>query len=312
MTSPLTIGIDFGGTSIKLATVSGADLVGEIRRIPTQEFVSQEELLAEIVSVVAELRAETAGITGVGMGVPGAVDFASGKTYHLTNVAGWSGLPLRQILTDRIGLPTILENDANCMTFAEWRYGAAAGSQQAVCVTLGTGVGGGLILNGSLYRGSTFAAGEIGQMSIDHRGVPGPYGNSGALERYIGNRQISELATSLYAKRGKAEPADTSPEGLTVLAQDGDPVAREIWNEVADYLGACLINIVYLLNPETIVIGGGVAQAGDLLFAPLRRKLTSGLTGECIDHLQILPACFGNTAGIIGSAALAAELGSGV
>jgi glucokinase len=312
MTAPLTIGIDFGGTSIKLATVCGSELVGEIRRIPTQEFSCQEELLSEIVSVVGELRAESPGVTGVGMGVPGAVDFASGKTYHLTNVAGWSGLPLRQILTDRIGLPTVLENDANCMTFAEWRYGAAAGSQQAVCVTLGTGVGGGLILNGSLYRGSTFAAGEIGQMSIDHRGVPGPYGNSGALERYIGNRQISELAASLYAKHGEASPADPSPEGLTLLAQDGDPVALEVWGEVAGCLGACLINIVYLLNPETIVIGGGVAQAGDLLFAPLRRKLASGLTGECIDHLQILPARYGNTAGIIGSAALAAESGSAV
>ena len=302
------IGIDFGGTSIKLAVVEGADLKSEIVRITTQEHRGPDSLIGAIADTVAEVRKEFPAISAIGVGVPGAVDFAKGITYNLTNVEGWTSVPLKDIMVEKTGLPTVIENDANCMAFAEWKYGAGQGFTNVICLTLGTGVGGGLILNESLYRGSHFAAGEIGQMSVAYNGVPGPYGNSGALERYIGNRQISELAEKSYQKANQTRPDDITPENLALLAGNGDPVALEIWDDVATYLGSCLMSCIFLLNPDAIVIGGGVAHAGDVLFDPLTAKLRKSLTTECFDTLEIKHAKFGNTAGIIGSSAMAGEL----
>lgn len=308
MTDPHTIGIDFGGTSVKIAAVQGSELLTDVSRIPTQEFEGPDPLIAAIVDEVSRLRCADPSIAAVGIGVPGAVDFSRGVTYNLTNVSGWDSLPLRDRIAELTGLPTVLDNDANCMAYAEFRFGAGQGYRNIVCVTLGTGVGGGLILGGDVYRGSTYAAGEIGQMSIDLDGVEGPYGNSGALERYIGNRQITEMAASMYRERKGSAPDDTSPEALATLARGGDEVALEVWGRVARYLGAALMNTVYLLNPDAIVIGGGVAHAGDLLFDPLKDRLRETLTGECFAHLAIVPARFGNTAGILGSSALAAAV----
>ncbi len=302
------IGIDFGGTSVKLAVVEGESLLSEVHRLPTQEFDNPDQLIDRIVAEITEIRSQHPAVAAIGIGVPGAVNFFSGMTYNLTNVRGWSEVPLRDIVSAKTGLPTVIENDANCMAFAEWKYGAAKGYRHAVCVTLGTGVGGGLILNGDLFRGANCAAGEIGQMSIDLNGVPGPYGNTGALERYIGNRQISGMAAAIYTAKGIPFPADFSPEALAELAGKGDSAAIEVWNEVARCLGFCLMNVVYLLNPEIIVVGGGVSEAGALLFEPLRETMRHSLTAECFNHLIISPARYGNTAGILGSSAMAADL----
>lgn len=308
MSEPKAIGIDFGGTSVKLAIVSGAEIVSDIHRIPTQDFDNPDDLIARINQEINVMCEETPGAAAVGIGVPGAVDYGAGVTYNLTNVKGWSEVPLRDIMQEQTGLPTVLDNDANCMAFAEWKYGAASGFRHAVCVTLGTGVGGGLILNGELFRGGAYAAGEIGQMSVDLNGVEGPYGNSGALERYIGNRQIEEMAAEMYRKNGIQVPLDCSPEGLATLAASGDLVANSVWQCVANYLGACLMSVVYLLNPEVIVVGGGVSHSGNLLFDPLKKKLQDTLTLECFENLTVVPARYGNTAGILGSSAMALEL----
>ncbi len=308
MSNTQVIGIDFGGTSVKVAVVEGENLVTEIFRIDTQQHTGPDSLIEVIADKVEALRKDFPAVAAVGIGVPGAIDFAKGITYNLTNVKGWSNVPLRDIMAEKTGLPALMENDANCMAYAEYKYGAGQGYENVVCVTLGTGVGGGLILNGQLYRGAQYAAGEIGQMSIDHDGVDGPYGNNGALERYIGNRQISQLAAHYYQEAGAEVPGDISPENLAQLAGKGDPVAIKLWQNVAIYLGSCLMSTIYLLNPHAIVIGGGVAHAGDVLFAPLKDYLNRTLTGECFNELQILHARFGNTAGILGSSALAAEL----
>lgn len=307
MTTPPVIGIDFGGTSVKLAVVSGEDFLTGIERIPTQDFDNPDALIQAIVEAIGAIRREHPEIAAIGIGVPGAVNFHTGMTYNLTNVKGWTAVPLRDIISEKTGLPTVIENDANCMAYAEWKFGAARGCEHAVCLTLGTGVGGGLILNGGLFRGAECAAGEIGQMGIDRMGVPGPYGNTGALERYIGNRQIVEMAEALYAERGAEPPSPLTPESLAAAANSGDPVALELWKQVAECLGYCLMNVIYLLNPEAIVIGGGVSEAGDLLFAPLRDFLRSTLTSECFDHLRLVHARYGNTAGILGSSAMASE-----
>ncbi len=307
--SPITIGIDFGGTSVKLGVVRGADVISEIERIPTQRYDGPDQLMEAIVASVATLRESHPAISAIGIGVPGAVDFERGMTYNLTNVPGWSNVPLRDSIADRCGLPTVLENDANCAAYAEFKRGAGQGFRNVVVVTLGTGVGGGLILNGELYRGSQYAAGEIGQMSIDYDGVDGPYGNWGALERYIGNQQITEIGVKRFLEAGREVTAENcSPESLAQAAYAGDEIAHQVWHVVAKYLGTALTSVVYLLNPDAIVIGGGVAHAGNVLFDPLKEHVRSMLSVEFFDALHIIHARFGNTAGIIGSAALAAEL----
>ncbi len=312
MTNSPVIGIDFGGTSIKMAVVDGESLISDIERIPTQDFDEPNSLMNEIAARVSTLRQQHSKIAAIGIGVPGAVNSSTGITYNLTNVKGWTEVPLRDLMTQKTGLPTLIENDANCMAYAEWKYGAAKGFRHAVCVTLGTGVGGGLILDGKLFHGAVYAAGEIGQMSIDYHGVPGPYGNTGCVERYVGIRQIVEMAHSLYAERGITAPENLSPKLLSEAAHAGDEIALELWHRVAECLGFCLMSVTFLLNPEVIVIGGGVADVGDPLFIPLRETLRQTLSDECFRSLRLERAHFGNTAGILGSSALAgAMLGPG-
>lgn len=308
MSSPTTIGIDFGGTSVKIGVCKNGELVCIDEPIPTASFAGPQALISEMAARVAQLRTKHPEIAAIGVGVPGLVDFERGFVHELTNVPGWKHVPLKTILGDKAGLPVVVENDANAMCYAEFRHGAARGLRNVVALTMGTGIGGGLVLDGRLFRGSRCVAGEIGQMSIDYDGVAGHYGNLGALEKYTGNQQIAEHAVRRYAEAGHhRELADCSPKKIAQAADKGDDIARQIWAEVADWLGTALASIAWLLNPDAFVIGGGVAQAGDLIFAPLKRKVQSMLSTIVWERLQIVPAQFSNEAGIIGNAALAAD-----
>lgn len=303
-----SIGIDFGGTSVKLGVCRGGELLCTDDPIPTANFAGPQALIGEMAARVARLRKEHPGIAAIGVGVPGLVDFENGYVHELTNVPGWKHVPLKAILGEKTGLPVVVENDANAMCYAEYRYGAARGLRNVVALTMGTGIGGGLVLDGQMYRGSCFAAGEIGQMSIDYDGVAGHYGNLGALEKYTGNHQIAEHAVRRYAEAGiTRDIGDCTPKKIAAAAAAGDSIARQIWDEVAEWLGTALSAIAWLLNPDAFVIGGGVAQAGDLIFNPLKRKVQSMLSTVVWEKLQILPAKFSNEAGIIGNAALAAD-----
>ena len=193
----------------------------------------------------------------------------------------------------------------NAMTYGEWKYGAARGARHCLCLTLGTGVGGGLILDRRLYRGAQLAAGEIGHASIDYRGKPGPYGNFGGLEEYVGNQQIAERAVELYRAAGIVRTKEEcAPKELEIAARGGDGIAQGLWEAVGDEVGAALASAVWVLNPDTIVIGGGVAKAGDLLFDPIRRSVESRTLKLFHENLRIVPAALGNDAGAIGNAAL--------
>jgi glucokinase len=300
------IGIDFGGTTIKSGLVCGGEIVRRGEVIDTQQCSGPDALLDALVAVVRGLRGDEAA--AVGIGLPGLVDSVNGYVHELTNVPGWCDVPLRMKLRERSGLPVAIENDANAMAWGEWRYGAARNGRHVVCVTLGTGVGGALILDGRLYRGAQLGAGEIGHMSIDLHGRPGPYGNDGGLEEYVGNQQIAERAQALY-RDGKIEKTldECTPFRLSEAARAGDAIARRVWEEVGLEIGAALASVVWILNPDTIVIGGGVAKAGDLVFAPVRRAIEARTSRVFHEHLRLVPAELGNDAGIIGSAALALE-----
>ena len=304
----LTIGIDFGGTSVKTGVVRGSEIIDSAPPIATQEFDGPDSLIATMVRTVEDLRLKHPGICAVGVGMPGFVHFEKGVVFNLTNVRGWQDIPLKDLLQEKLKLPVVADNDANCMAFAEWKLGAGRGFQHLVCASLGTGVGGGIIVNGQMVRGANYGAGEIGQTSIDFQGRRGHYGNLGALEDYIGNREIANDALAAYQAAGISKDLeDCSPAALAEAARHGDAIAINCWDTIARMLATSMMNACWLLNPEALIIGGGVARAGDILFTPFREHLTKQLSGPFKDSLAILPAKFGHEAGTIGAAALALE-----
>ena len=302
------IGIDFGGTSIKSAVIRSGSVVQRGAPINPQAGPGAESLVDALVSLIEKMRTDHPDIAGVGVGLPGFVDSERGVVHHLTNVDGWTDVPLRQILRERTGLPVTIENDANAMVYGEFKQGAASGGRHVVGITLGTGVGGALVLDGHLYRGAQLGAGEVGHMSIDLHGRAGPYGNSGGLEEYVGNVQIAERAVERYHAAGQARsPADCTPLDLAAAARRGDPIAATLWDDLGIELGAALASVVWIINPDTIVIGGGVANAGDLIFDPIRREIRQRTLALFHERLRVVPAALGNDAGIIGNAILALE-----
>lgn len=303
-----SIGIDFGGTTIKSGLVVGGEIIHRAEPINTETLGSPEHIVDALVALVRQYGEHRTAPVAVGIGLPGLINHTTGIVHELTNVPGWDEVPLRQILRERTGLSVTIENDAKAMTYGEWKYGAARNARNVVCITLGTGVGGALILDGRLYLGSNFAAGEIGHMSIDYRGIPGPYGNFGGFEEYVGNAQIAARALKLYAQAGVGKTIEEcTPLALDRAARAGDAIAKSLWQTLGIEIGAALASVVWILNPDTIVIGGGVANAGDLLFDPIRREIAARTIKIFNGHLRILPATLGNEAGMIGNAALALD-----
>ena len=306
--TPLAIGIDFGGTSVKTGVVYGSNIIDHAPPIATPDFEGPNELIAAIARTVEDLRHHHPGIAAIGVGMPGFVNFEKGIVYELTNVRGWLDIPLKGLLQGKTGLPVVVENDANCMAFAEWKRGAGRGFNHMICMTLGTGVGGAVIANGQMIRGARHGAGEVGQTSIDYQGRRGHYGNMGALEDYVGNGEIAATAKEAYEAAGSPRDAEhCTPAALATAAHQGDPIALKIWDDVGRMIATAAMNCCWLLNPEAIVIGGGVAKAGELVFKPIQQHLLAQLSGPFKDHLQIIPARFGNEAGIVGAAVLALE-----
>jgi glucokinase len=302
------IGIDFGGTTIKSALVENGKIVHRGEIIDTLHSGNSTAIIDALLDRVADLRKVCPEAVAIGVGLPGITDSVNGIVHRLSNVPGWTDVPLRDLLARRTGLFAAIENDANCMAYAEWKFGAAREGKNVVCVTLGTGVGGGIILDGKLYRGSFLGAGEIGQMSIDFEGRVGNYGNRGALEKYVGNVQIAERGQQFYESAGKLLTVEQcTPEALAKAAHAGDAVAKQLWAHIGMEIGVALANVVWLLNPDTIVLGGGVAKAGDLLFEPIRKTIQEVTMPTFYEGLKIVPATLGNDAGAIGSASVALD-----
>ena len=302
----LSIGVDMGGTSIKFAVVRGTEIIDRAEPMPTADYPSPESVISELGRRLRALMERHGGaVKAVGMGLPGFVDHAAGTVDSLTNVPGWYDVPIRRILEEQTGLPAAVDNDANCMAYAEWKLGAGRGMQHLVCLTLGTGVGSGVVANGQLLRGHLGAAGELGQVGIDYQGRIGHYGNRGSIEDYIGNRELATAAQLAYAAAGQEKPLEElTPIHLENAAKAGCPIATALWDDIARKLAACMLACHYILNPQAFIIGGGIAKAGELLFAPVRRYLQAQIYAPHFAKLQILPAQFSSEAGIIGAARL--------
>jgi len=305
------IGVDFGGTSVKIALVDERGTIQKEKRIITEHVKDRDEWLTAICSAINELKGSVT-IYGVGVGVPGFVDYERGFIYDLANVPGWTGVPLADLLEKRLNVPVYIDNDVNAMAVGECTFGSGRTYQHAVFVTLGTGVGGALLINNQLYRGAHSMAGEIGHVSIDLHGRVSPQGKGG-LEQYVGNRRIVEKTVelleqgraSLIDELVKGDRSQISPKTVKDAADKGDPLAIEILTYVADCIAAAFASIAYVIQPQAFIIGGGVATEADLLFDLIRKQLKERLSPHFYQRIEIKAAELGNNAGMIGCATLA-------
>jgi glucokinase len=292
------IGVDLGGTKIASGVVdrNGAVQTRHERKTPVG---SQEELLAALDAVVEEQLADE--VAAIGFGIPSRIDQRSGRAISSTNIP-LEGLDLRDRMHDRFGLPVGIDNDANAATIAEWRFGAGRGVEHMVMLTLGTGVGGGLILGGRPYRGSIGAGAELGHMVIDYDGPPcqGTCNGHGHLEVLASGTAANTVAASLSGGGGSRE--------LVERAQRGDEEAVSALAEIGRRLGAALVTIVNVFDPELIVIGGGFAAgAGELVLAPARELALRESLAPLNELLRIVAAELGPEAGLVGAGLVAFE-----
>lgn len=308
-----SIAVDFGGTSIKIAVTQGTEILQKATPLPTAAYDSPQAIMEAMCATIKELLHTHPQAVAIGLGMPGWVDFYRGVLYQLTNVPVWNKQePVREILEQNLGLPVVLDNDANCMAYAEWKAGAGKGLESLVCLTLGTGIGGGIVIHNRMLRGRNVSCAELGQTSIHYAGRVGPFGNRGAVEEYIGNNEFAADAAAAYTAAGHPRQApECAPHLLAQAAKQGDPIALQQFHNYAEKLACLIMNLTYALVPEAVVIGGGVAQAGELLFEPLQQALKEQLFPVHYEAMRLLPAHFGADAGLIGAGLMAADYARG-
>ena len=313
------LGVDLGGTKISVGamTADGSQQLAE-RTEATLAAEGADAVVARIVamiestigSVMQETGASRKDILGVGIGAPGPLDRERGLVITTPNL-GWHNFPLRDRVTDATGLNATLDNDANCATLGEWWIGAARGARNVVGMTIGTGIGGGLILDGKLYHGSSDVAGEIGHTSIDSTGRRCKCGNYGCLEAYASGPATADRAREALAGGEDSllvSMVDGNLDKLTAVdvydaAKRGDDVAQEIVRETARFIGTGLANLLNIFNPDVVVLAGGVAQAGDELFAPVRAEVRRRAFKPAVDACRIVPGTLHGAAGVVGAVA---------
>ncbi|MBU3912315.1 MAG: ROK family protein [Candidatus Omnitrophica bacterium] len=301
MSKHVKIGIDLGGTRIKLGLVDakGKVLLRREKDTPSRQgrSVIIDTIVDNIEAAIRDSGLRKKDISGIGIGVPGPVDSRRGIIHYFPNIKGWNNVPLKAILERRLRMKVNLDNDVNAMALAEHTFGAGKGTENLVCLTLGTGVGGGIIINGRIYRGSTMLAGEIGHIPINEKGPRCNCRGIACLERYIGNRYILERARKSLGR-------NITLEHLSGLARKGNKKANAIWIDVGKKLAVALTGVVNLLNPDMIVIGGGVSKAGDLILGPLRKELRARPMKDQARRVRVVRAKLGGDAGIIGASLL--------
>ena len=309
------LGVDLGGTNIVTGAVchDGTEVLG-VRSEPTRPEEGADAVVERIIRLCRE-SVEAAGlgmdrIAGVGIGSPGPLDREQGLVLVTPNL-GWKNYPLRDKVAGPLGLKGALDNDANCAVYGEWWMGAAKGSKYLVGLTIGTGIGGGIVIDGRIYHGASDAAGEIGHTTIDSTGRRCKCGNYGCIEAYASGPNIAARAIEgIEAGTESSIPSYVGGNLASVTAQtvyqaahDGDEYAEEVVKETARFLGAGVANLINIFNPDTVVILGGVTLAGDALFDPLRVEVNRRAFKTAVQHCRILPGALPGTAGVVGAAA---------
>ena len=316
------IGCDLGGTNLRAALVEvESGTVLHQMSIPTLARDGHDVVMNRMANLILEL-IQLTGMTkdeirGIGIGVPGVLDLEKGETLLLPNLPGtWPHVPLRDTIIKLTGLPTALLNDVRSVTNGEWRFGGGGGVDTLAVFAIGTGIGGGLVINNQLHLGMGGTGGELGHITIDFNGPRCGCGNYGCLEAFasgpaIAAMGIKAVTQGLTTKIGDLCEYDLNlitPELIAQAARQGDEIAKEIYERAGFYLGMAAANICVAIGPRRIIIGGGVSQAGDLLLGPIRRTLRERVTSMPIEQVEIVLSELGNDAGVIGVACWAAAI----
>lgn len=307
------VGIDLGGTFIKFGLV-GRD--GSILKKGLKESGGEKgrgEVLLRMEEVIKETLSGTqlSEVKGIGIGTPGLVD-NTGSVFLAPNLPNWDNIPLTEIFREKFGLPVKVENDVNTITWGEYLFGAGKGFRTIVCITLGTGLGGGMVVNGKLLRGGNYSAVELGHITINAKGPRCGCGNKGCVESYVGSARIVTKAkkylkknrSSIIPKLVNGDLKKITPKIISEACRKGDRLAARIWKEVGADVGVMLADLVNIFNPEAIIIGGGVAQAGEPLFDAISEEISKRAFPLLSKNVKILPASLGQDSGIKAAAAL--------
>ncbi len=310
------LGIDIGGTNLVLGAVTEdgrtvQGLVSEPTGAPDGPDAVIDRILALARGVMERTRAEdpAAEILGVGVGAPGPLDRKSGIVIVTPNLH-WTNMPVRDRIGGPLGLRAALENDANCAMLGEHWVGAAVGAKHAICFTIGTGIGGGIVVDGKLVQGAVDVAGELGHITIEVNGRRCGCGNDGCLEAYASGPAIARRSIeAIEAGESSEMPIMVDGDASLITAQTvfeaaaaGDKLADEIVRDTARYLGVGVANLLNILNPEVVVIAGGVTRAGDHLFVPLRKEVARRAFKPAVQACRIVPGDLPGTAGVVGAA----------
>ncbi len=312
--TPFLIGVDLGGTNVRAALISRA---GEILREARRPSLQEQQPAATLGQIVAAAReamdAQGVGpdrVLGVGIGLPGIMDGATGICFWSPNFPQWKDVPIGPTVSQGLGLPAFILNDAKCAALGELTYGAGKGVRNMVMITLGTGIGGAFVVDGKLLIGPNGSIGEVGHHTVDPAGRRCGCGNFGCWEAMCARDAIIERADrKLQAGRASklrelAGRGAVTPALISQAAQQGDALALEVLDEIGFYIGVGAANLINMLNPERFVIGGGISQAGDLLLDPIRRTVESRAVPLQRKTAEIVQARLGDHAGVMGAGAL--------
>ena len=307
------VGVDVGGTNLVAGVLSedGSEIHGVVSE-PTMSAQGADAVIGRIVKLAKASIVESGKkVEGAGIGSPGPPNTKTGVVLLTPNL-GWTNMPLRDRVSEGLGLPATLDNDANCAIYGEWWRGAARGANYVIGLTLGTGIGGGIVIDGKIYHGASDVAGEFGHVTIDANGRHCKCGNYGCIEAYASGPAIAERAiegiqsgtdTSL-SQYVNGDLSKITAQIVYEAANDGDEWALEIVRETASLLGASVASFVNIFNPEVVVICGGVTQAGDRLFNPLRSEVKRRAFKPAWEVCRIVPGTLPGTAGVYGAAAV--------
>ena len=314
----LICAVDLGGTNLRAANIDAGGRIHQRVKVSTPETNNPEEIVAAIAAVVRECESSClksgARIQAVSVVVPGSVEVETGLVFNAPNISSLQGFQLLPALQDELGRPVLIENDANAAALGEQWQGAARGCQTIICLTLGTGVGGGIVLNGRLWRGADGTAGEIGHSSVEPSGVVCKCGNTGCLEVYASGRAIVRLTLERRAQHPESSLHDVPVIELTAervhgAATSGDQLALDVFRGVGIHLGIVMASLVNIFNPEMIVVGGGVSAAWDLFGEHVRTEVLKRAFPVPAQRCRIMRAECGDDAGLLGAARLVLESG---
>lgn len=310
------LGIDVGGTNLAVAVATPDGAVLAERREPSRAAEGPDAMIARATRLAREAVADAGmgmdGVAGIGIGCGGPLDPWTGVVHNALNNPGWIDVPLVARVEAELGRPAYLDNDANAAALGEHRFGAGLGVRNLVYLTISTGIGGGLVLDGRLYRGENGNAGELGHVSLRvDGGRPCHCGSIGCLEAYCSGTNIAARASELLESDGGTSAlrgrAPISAHDVADAAGAGDPLARSVWDETMTLLGGGIVSIVHAFNPRLVILGGGVTRAGGLLFEPVRRVVADRAMPWLAEPVEVVPAGLGERAGTLGAVAVALD-----